>query len=148
MSSRLGILAAVLAAVISYTVVTSVAGLRASAMPAWQVSADVSAVPPRPDISLQPLAASQLAVPASQAVDAAKAFFGLSDSQIVTAVPADISKMGDPIHSHQHAWVVVANDDIPAMGTPGMVFHKLCIVLDGSSGRNLWAYSTDASQGG
>jgi hypothetical protein len=149
MSKRWMNVAAVVAAVATYVGIMLVAsGNHAVAMRTWSASADVGTVPGRHDITLVPVSSSELSVDTNTAVSAAKAAWGLADAQIVDAVSAEVSKTGDPIHQHQKGWIVVANQDIPALGTPGMVFHKLIMVVDGRTGRYLWGYSTDPSIAG
>jgi hypothetical protein len=144
MSKKWVNVAAAIVAVVTYAGIMLVAsGNHAVAMRTWSVSADVGTVPGRHDITLVPVSPSELSVAANTAVSATKAAWGVTDAQIVDVVSAEISKTGDPIHQHQKGWIVVANQDIPALGAPGVVFHKLIMVVDGRSGRYLWGYSTD-----
>jgi hypothetical protein len=100
-------------------------------------------VPQRSDIVLSSLSASELPVSSSAAVRVAEATWGLTDSQITNVVSAEISKVADPVHQHQRGWIIAANEDVPAPDNSGVVFQKLVMVIDGVTGRYLWAYSTD-----
>lgn len=139
-----GILATTIPALAVFSAIMFTVNIqRAVGMRAWSVSSDVGTVPQRPDISLQPLPSNSMTVSADTAVAAVKAVWGLQDGQIQAVVSASLSKQGDALHQQKLAWIVVANQDIPALGTPGLVFHKLVSVVDGATGRYVWAYCAD-----
>jgi hypothetical protein len=143
------------ALVVVAAVMVSFAGVRvfvnasqAAATGPWQGSADVSLVPARSDISLSAVDGSRFSTSAASAVSAAEAAWGFRDDQVAAVVSADVSKAYDPLHQNQRGWVVVANQDMPDLGDPSRVFHKLVTVVDGTHGRYLWAYAADQGPAG
>lgn len=118
-----------------------------------RVSADVKALPTRPDILVSPLSASDpgLKISAADAVRAAESQTGLLDSEIdrnIGIVRAIVSIHGNPLHQRERVWIVTADvESHPhAMIAPDVVFHKLCIVIDARTGQYEFGFPADATR--
>jgi hypothetical protein len=108
-------------------------------------SSDVSRLPQRIDVELKPLA--HVSLPASAAVQAAKDYWGLSDSDLDTtigAVSAAYTQPGNPRIQNLPVWIVPANAEVMSQGprnSPHFVTHKLCIVIDATTGKHVLSYA-------
>lgn len=114
-----------------------------------KVSGDISLVPTRPDVLLQPLSAAQVRISPFAALDVANADWGLSDQQIdrhVGVVRALISLKHDLLHQNIKAWIVAADIQTycPAPGC-NTVYSRMVIVVDVETGRAVFSYPTDPS---
>ena len=126
------------------------------AMPRFRESANVALLPSREDIRLVSLPATALPtgtngmpkVTAAAALNVAEARFGFSDSQVDPSsglVSAVISLRRDALHQNIKAWVIPLVIDIPGQGPkPGStMYHRLCIVVDATTGKFVFAYAAD-----
>lgn len=124
-------------------VAVPVSGLLA-ASPVMRLSTDVSAVPHKPAMTLVALPPSALQVSASQAVSVAKREFALDDSQLdssVGVVAAELTLGRDPTKQKQQVEIVTADQDF--QGPNGVLYHRLCVVVDAHTGAYLYAYTAE-----
>jgi hypothetical protein len=122
------------------------------------VSGDVSTLPQRSDMIVSALAEASLprnvhgevAVTGQQAIEVTLARWGLSYSDIdpeVGAVRALWSRAGNS-HAPRKVWIVTANADSMSQGparSRHYVQHKLCTVIDATTGEYYLAYSCGPS---
>ncbi|HZS89742.1 MAG TPA: hypothetical protein VFE42_19915 [Chloroflexota bacterium] len=100
-----------------------------------------------PETFFAPLALSQTHVSSRQALDAAEAWSGSTDSDVdrsSRAVPAVVSVGQNPLYHNMKAWVVTINADTVShgpVGSPKFVSHKLCIVIDALTGHFIMAFN-------
>lgn len=142
--NTLSVLAPALLALAAVTVASHVADAHAGT--GLRTSANVQRIPSRPDVKLSASPAADSKVSAGAALAAAEAAFGLSDAQIdsnIGIVRARVTVPGDPRRHNLHAWVVTANVDIMGQGpaTWNLMYRKLCIVIDATTGRYVFAYT-------
>jgi hypothetical protein len=103
-------------------------------------------------VTLAPLPLDQAQVSARQALDAAEAAWGATDSDVdpnARAVPAVISVGNGGLTQNVKAWVVTLNHDTHSQGPawdPVQVKHKLVVVIDATTGKSLMAYNAGPSQ--
>lgn len=112
------------------------------------VSGDVAMLPHRADIMYAPMAQSESRVTVGQAVQAAEAGFGITDGQLDLTTPMVhtlVSIAGDTHRQNERAWIVTANYDIVSPGN-GLLYHKVCIVVDAVTGQYQYAYVVDPDQ--
>ncbi len=83
------------------------------------------------------------------ALNAASAAFGLGDSDVdpnARAVPAIVSVGALPANQNIKAWLVTFDKDTYSQGPigpgrPQMVSHKLCVVVDATTGQYAVAFN-------
>jgi hypothetical protein len=99
-----------------------------------------------------PLPLSETQVTTRQALNAAEAAFNPTDSDVdpnARAVPAIISVGTAGLNQNVKAWVVVLNKDTYSHGPawdPVRVKHKLCVVIDATTGQFRVAYNAGPAQ--
>lgn len=141
--------------------VVSMLSGRIAAASTVKESSNVAALPARGDIVITPLTDGNMphtadgrpAVSGQQAVEAAKAEFGLSDNRIdgTVGVVRGIAtiKGAKAAYNGHKAWIVTADVDIngqgPMGGTP-FIYHRLCIVIDAATAHPLFAYAADGER--
>lgn len=122
-------------------------GARASS--AVSVSYSVSRLPHRPDIVYESLSPSVKVIAPSVAVQAAEVGFGIPSSAIDTSIPvtpAIVTLVGSRNHQHEAAWVITANYNVRGPAN-GVLYRKVCIVVNASTGRYEYAYAVDPDPG-
>lgn len=109
---------------------------------------NITDLPSAPDVVYQrPLSVAQQVLTARQALDAAEKEFGFSDTQIdpqARAVPVVVSAGLPPHYQNMAAWVVTRDIDwyLPTpLGHKGRQAHKMCIIIDATTGKYIMAYS-------
>lgn len=112
------------------------------------VLGNITNLPNAPDVVYQQLLpVAQQIVTARQALDVAEKEFGFSDTQIdpqARAVPVVVSVGPPPHYQNMAAWVVTRDIDwyLPTpLGHKGRQAHKMCIIIDATTGRYIMAYS-------
>jgi len=114
----------------------------------WSTSGNIGAVPAHRDLVLRPLAADQTGISSDKAVSVAEQSYGLQGNEIdpsIGVVRAIVSWRGAAQWQNIRAWVVTADHDVAASWGPGL-YKKLVVVVDATSGRDIFAYAADRSQ--
>jgi hypothetical protein len=110
---------------------------------------NVTNVPHRPDITIEALPSGSGVVSLSRAVHGAETGSGISDRALDTltpAVPALVTLRGNREHQSEKVWIITANYDIRGPGN-GVLYHKVCIVVSGTTGQYEYAYAADPEPG-
>lgn len=118
---------------------------QAHAMTPLGESGNIGVVPKPADVQLADLPQTDVQITPDQALSAANKVFGITSPEVdptAGIVRADVSRIGDTLHQHERALVVVADRRV-AVSQSHIVFQKLCVVVDARSGQYLWAFAAD-----
>lgn len=116
----------------------------AVAVSAIPVSGNVSLVPHHDQFTYAVLGPQEARIPASGAIASATRAFGVLDSQVdrrIGAVRALIGWRADRRRQPIRAWIVTA--DTSLVGPNGILYRKICIVVDATTAQYRFAYAAD-----
>lgn len=134
-------------------VIGSVDVLGVAAMGTLPVSGNVSALPQRWDMKVEPLAEVDLptdargavAVSGQQAIQTTEKYWGMSDSDVDPTLGAVRELFsGNGRVQGRKVWIVTTNTAVMSQGPPTskhFVTDKLCTVIDAATGHFLLAYT-------